>query len=38
MASIQKKITNIVSYITVKIQRENGNRNGKRMIQRTKLK
>lgn len=30
----RRKITNIVSYITVKIQRENGNRNGKRMIQR----
>ena len=34
----RRKITNIVSYITVKIQRENGNRNGKRMIQRTQLK
>lgn len=38
MASIQKKITNIVSYITVKIQMESGNRSGKRMIQRTQLK
>ena len=38
MASIQKKNTNIVSYITVKIQMESGNRSGKRMIQRTQLK
>ena len=31
----RRKITNIVSYITVKIQMESGNRSGKRMIQRT---
>ena len=34
----RRKITNIVSYITVKIQMESGNRSGKRMIQRTQLK
>ena len=34
----RRKITNIVSYITVKIQRENGNRNGKRMITKNEAK
>ena len=34
----KRKITNIVSYITVKIQMESGNRSGKRMIRRTQPK
>ena len=38
MASIQRKITNIVSYITVKDTDGKRNRSGKRMIQRTQLK